>query len=1037
MFDSPNFDRDFDDTLPLLRWPYALTISALIAFVSFAQPALAQVGDLLIVGEQGVTLRLEGGQGSLDIPVRAPLSVEETAEYTTHYAADAERCGTETSYDPEVCGPGAIVCEGGLITDGDRCGWGQVSYPCGFGDTCTYSYPLSCVDMSCRPQCEVPLSCAIDGRVERTATVPDVLFGRIQGSFSVADGADEPAADLEFCPVGYPCRPFEPSAFAVEQGTFTLCGLIPGVGPHCLGLCDLPGAGDLCPAQAHDAIAVPTGVPVHLTAADAELSLTDRGGDTARTGLSDCLRAEDDRPCQWIFEASPTRPGAYYIRSATTGQPLVTGGQGYWLAGVRVAECETWRDRGSCQWYVQRSPSREGAIYLKSARTGTYLHTRGGTVARFEQTMHPCPKANDLGNCQWRILQYDTYPVPIDRPVRIQASDVDLAMFADGFGAGAMERLARCRTDENDPRCQWVFERSPTRDGAYYIKGFGSNLYLRSSWGPNYGSDHHLSDCNKAFDLSGCQWYVERSPTRLGAIYLRSAGAGLYLHTHGGSQPGYRQTLHDCPRGNDHPNCQWHVSLSESVTFVEDIPTHRPVNLRAADNGLAIQATGGVRYGATEALADCPPGADAPHCQWVFEPSPTRPGAFYIRTRDTDLYLHSHGGPIPGAHHTLHRCERERNHIDCQWYLERSLTRPGAFYVRSAGANLYLKTDGGSHAGHLQRLGACSKDEDPGDCQWRLLEPDLVPTDRPLNIRASDAELGVQIGERHLAELADCWADWNHTSCMFTFERSPTRPGAYYIKNTATHQYLHSHGGSVPDADTELYSCPKDQDHPNCQWYIERSLSRDALYFRSAGANLYLHTRGGSAPSNKLSLHPCDRDRDAGNCQWTVAPAHLNDPSVPPAQSVSIRPVAADLAVKTSGPHAGNVARIESCPIDESPGNCRWIFEPSPTRPGAWYIKSADASVYLHSSGGAFPGAQHTMHTCDKGHDYPNCQWYIEASPTRDGAVYLRSAGGDLYLQTDGGSVPGTRPTLSACPQHEDRTNCQWMLTRPTPYSLP
>nr|VFK28255.1 MAG: hypothetical protein BECKLPF1236A_GA0070988_106371 [Candidatus Kentron sp. LPFa]VFK36508.1 MAG: hypothetical protein BECKLPF1236C_GA0070990_106261 [Candidatus Kentron sp. LPFa] len=40
-------------------------------------------------------------------------------------------------------------------------------------------------------------------------------------------------------------------------------------------------------------------------------------------------------------------------------------------------------------------------------------------------------------------------------------------------------------------------------------------------------------------------------------MYIRSEGALLYLHASGGSNPGATETLHPCPKKNNHPNCQW------------------------------------------------------------------------------------------------------------------------------------------------------------------------------------------------------------------------------------------------------------------------------------------------------------------------------------------------------------------------------------------------------------------------------------------------------------------------------------------------
>lgn len=143
-------------------------------------------------------------------------------------------------------------------------------------------------------------------------------------------------------------------------------------------------------------------------------------------------------------------------------------------------------------------------------------------------------------------------------------------------------------------------------------------------------------------------------------------------------------------------------------------------------------------------------------------------------------------------------------------------------------------------------------------------------------------------------------------------------------------------------------------------------------YLRVSDASLYLHAYGGSTPGAQETLHACPREANHPNCQW--------------------------------------------------------VFEPSPTRPGAWYIRVSDQGLYLHASGGSDPGAKETLHACPKDADHPNCQWIAEPSPTRPGAVYLRSAGGGVYLHASGGSTPGAEETLHACPKDADHPNCQWFV---------
>lgn len=73
-----------------------------------------------------------------------------------------------------------------------------------------------------------------------------------------------------------------------------------------------------------------------------------------------------------------------------------------------------------------------------------------------------------------------------------------------------------------------------------------------------------------------------------------------------------------------------------------------------------------------------------------------------------------------------------------------------------------------------------------------------------------------------------------------------------------------------------------------------------------------------------------------------------------------------------------------------------------------------------------------TLHGCNKSSDYPNCQWYLEPSPSRSGAYYFRSAGGNYYLHTAGGTRTGASQTLHSCGKQYNYGHCQWLI-KPSP----
>ena len=128
----------------------------------------------------------------------------------------------------------------------------------------------------------------------------------------------------------------------------------------------------------------------------------------------------------------------------------------------------------------------------------------------------------------------------------------------------------------------------------------------------------------------------------------------------------------------------------------------------------------GSNEGATETLHPCPKGSNLPNCQWSFEPSPTRSGAFYIKTKGANKYMHVWMGNHNGHKMTLNSCPKGNNHANCQWYLEQSPTRSGMYYIRSAATSLYLHSSGGTHTGATQTLDSCPKGNNYSHCQWAL-----------------------------------------------------------------------------------------------------------------------------------------------------------------------------------------------------------------------------------------------------------------------------------------------------------------------------
>jgi len=147
-----------------------------------------------------------------------------------------------------------------------------------------------------------------------------------------------------------------------------------------------------------------------------------------------------------------------------------------------------------------------------------------------------------------------------------------------------------------------------------------------------------------------------------GAYYFKVGGASLYMHMSGGSWDGAKQTLYTCPKANNFPNCKW--LIQESPTW----PGY--FYIKASDDDLYMQASGGSEDGGLTKLNQCDKAKDLWYCQWKFEPSPTREGHVYIKVSDKNLYLKAQGGPNYAAPEILRPCPKDEDDPSCQWSLE-------------------------------------------------------------------------------------------------------------------------------------------------------------------------------------------------------------------------------------------------------------------------------------------------------------------------------------------------------------------------------
>merc|ERR1719199_1266151 len=119
--------------------------------------------------------------------------------------------------------------------------------------------------------------------------------------------------------------------------------------------------------------------------------------------MNACPRSSNFPNCKWIVEASPTRPGMYYIKASDRSTYIHAHGGTHAGNKLTMHPCPKADDVANCQWALEASTTRQGMYYIRASDGSTYIHAYGGTRAGHQLTMHACPKGNDYSNCQWSL----------------------------------------------------------------------------------------------------------------------------------------------------------------------------------------------------------------------------------------------------------------------------------------------------------------------------------------------------------------------------------------------------------------------------------------------------------------------------------------------------------------------------------------------------------------------------------------------------------------------------------------------------------
>jgi hypothetical protein len=127
-------------------------------------------------------------------------------------------------------------------------------------------------------------------------------------------------------------------------------------------------------------------------------------------------------------------------------------------------------------------------------------------------------------------------------------------------------KMHTCQTADNQLDCQWSFEPSPWREGAYYIRTSNGATYIEATWGAGTGKPLSTRTCPKEKDLPNCQWVLEQSASRKGAYYIRAAEGATYIQGNAGgtgtSISMAMLTMQLCSKANNYASCQWMLEVA-------------------------------------------------------------------------------------------------------------------------------------------------------------------------------------------------------------------------------------------------------------------------------------------------------------------------------------------------------------------------------------------------------------------------------------------------------------------------------------------
>ena len=147
---------------------------------------------------------------------------------------------------------------------------------------------------------------------------------------------------------------------------------------------------------------------------------------------------------------------------------------------------------------------------------------------------------------------HDSY---MTAPVSIKAAGENAYVNAWDNGRVSGNTLVK-NWNSVDNNSKWAIQQSEMSDNVYNIKIHDSPLYINSQGGHGHGKPQQLHSDES---IDGSVWNFEPSTSRLGHFYIKAHNSPYYMQLSGGTGTGRQISLGSCDKAKDMSRCQWLV----------------------------------------------------------------------------------------------------------------------------------------------------------------------------------------------------------------------------------------------------------------------------------------------------------------------------------------------------------------------------------------------------------------------------------------------------------------------------------------------